>query len=136
MKYAKLRGLRNNNPGNLKHGEQWQGMAPQQTDSTFITFISPEYGIRAMAKVLKNYQSRYGLDTIEEIVSRWAPPAENNTVAYIDNVYKQTGVPRTNPPQIISVADLLPRLIPAMIKQENGVQPYDASTINRGIELA
>src|SRR5262245_8809411 len=72
VKYAKFRGLRNNNPGNIKHGAQWEGMAPTQTDPTFITFVSPEYGIRAMARILKNYQSKWGLNTLDQVIRRWS----------------------------------------------------------------
>lgn len=129
----KQRGLRNNNPGNIRHGEQWQGMATEQTDPSFITFASPEYGIRAMAKVLKNYQSLYGLNTLAKIAARWAPPNENDTVAYTIALEKFTGIPANQP---INVADQLNKLIPGIIRQENGLQPYDEATIARGIALA
>ena len=42
------RGERNNNPGNIRHGAKWQGLASTQTDKDFCQFISPEYGIRAI----------------------------------------------------------------------------------------
>lgn len=131
--YTGARGLRNNNPGNIRHGSQWDGMSAVQSDPEFITFASPVYGIRAMARVLKNYQSLYGLDTIEKIITRWAPPKENDTASYIAQVVDATGIPARTP---VAVSSILPRLIPAMIHHENGSQPYSQDILLRGIALA
>lgn len=127
------RGLRNNNPGNIRHGAQWQGMSPTQTDESFVTFISPEYGIRAIARVLMNYVNLYGLDTVRKIVSRWAPSVENDTESYVSAVAAALGV---NPDTKINVIASLPRLIPAIIKHENGLQPYPPDVISKGISLS
>ncbi len=89
-----VRGLRNNNPGNIRKGKtKWEGLAKEQTDSAFCVFTEMKYGIRALYKILKTYHKKYGLDTIEEIISRWAPENENDTnsyinfvAAYVDNV--------------------------------------------------
>ena len=54
--YLMARGIRNNNPGNIRHGgSKWQGMSETQTDDEYIQFDDPVYGIRALAKLLKNY---------------------------------------------------------------------------------
>lgn len=127
------RGLRNNNPGNIRHGDKWQGMASTQTDKDFVTFTDPKYGIRAAAIILKNYKAKYGLDTIRGIVTRWAPPGENDTAAYISAVSRFTGIaPDT---KLIYPQDL-PSLIAALTKQENGVQPYKLAKIQEGVQLA
>lgn len=132
------RGIRNNNPGNIRHGDPWRGMADQQADSDFITFRAPEYGIRAMGKLLNNYQSLHGINTIAGIIERWAPEfndkgeRENDTQAYIASVSGQIGIA---PDQPISVKDALPLLVPAIIKHENGMQPYSADTIAAGLAL-
>lgn len=132
--YKATRGLRNNNPGNIRRSsEAWQGLSPEQSDDEFFSFVSPEYGIRAMARILTNYSANYGLDTVRGIISRWAPPTENLTDAYIASVARSLGVAPNAP---INVQISLPRLIPAIIKHENGIQPYSASTITRGISLA
>lgn len=131
--YKGARGLRNNNPGNIRHGSQWEGMSANQSDPEFITFVSPVYGIRAMTRVLKNYQAMYGLNTIEKIITRWAPPEENDTASYIAQVVKATGIPARTP---VTVASILPRLIPAIIQHENGAQPYSQDILLRGIALA
>lgn len=127
------RGIRNNNPGNIRHGDLWQGLSPDQSDKDFCTFLSPEYGVRAMARILLNYKKRHGLNTIHGLISRWAPSTENDTAAYIKAVAAACHV---KPTEVIDVAEYLPDLIPAIIRHENGVQPYDMATIHHGIALA
>ena len=128
------RGIRNNNPGNIERtSTKWDGMAPEQTDTRFIQFVSPEYGIRAMARILNNYQRLYGLRTIEQIIGRWAPASENDTGAYVRHVANSLGIEPTTP---IQVAERLPELVRLIIKHENGQQPYDDATIRRGVAMA
>lgn len=54
------RGIRNNNPGNIRWGDEWKGLVPetQRTDKSFCQFKSAEYGIRAMIIILRNYQRK------------------------------------------------------------------------------
>lgn len=130
--YADIRGLRNNNPGNIRKGDNWQGMAGKQPDRSFITFKSPEWGIRAMGKVLINYEKRYGINTVAGIIDRWAPPVENDTTSYIRAVAASIGV---KPDEQINVrAHLLP-LSKAIIHHENGIQPYSDALLNQGLAL-
>ncbi len=84
------RGIRNHNPGNIRWQDEWLGLKKdgKQQDPSFCVFISPVCGIRALAKVLKNYQRLYGLNTPRKIISRYAPPNENQTLAYINSVAK------------------------------------------------
>lgn len=88
----KTRGIRNNNPGNIRWGDDWQGLVPQaqRTDKSFCQFIKPEYGIRAMIIILRNYQRKHRLSTISGIINRWAPTNENDTQSYINSVAKAT----------------------------------------------
>jgi len=133
---GRTRGIRNNNPGNIrKSGVVWRGMAPpaEQTDSAFIVFSAPEWGIRALAKILVNYQDLHGINTVRGIINRYAPPSENNTAAYVDAVARRVGA---SPDAPLDIRRVLPELIAAIIKHENGVQPYSAATITRGINLA
>ncbi|HGF8676305.1 TPA: structural protein [Salmonella enterica subsp. enterica] len=131
------RGIRNNNPGNIRWGDDWKGLAPksQRTDKDFCQFITPEYGIRAMIVILRNYQRKHGLNTISGIINRWAPTNENNTQAYIDSVAKSTGV---TPDQFIHTDDsrFMMKLLQAIIRHENGVQPYGFDVFVRAVELA
>ena len=90
------RGLKNNNPGNLKiSGNDWRGRVPlsQNTDGVFEQFYEVEMGIRAAILTLRSYFEK-GINTIAGIVSRWAPMSENNTNAYIDYVEKCSGLNR------------------------------------------
>ncbi|MDC9614415.1 structural protein [Xenorhabdus khoisanae] len=128
------RGIRNHNPGNIRHGDKWQGLREIQTDKSFCQFVAPEYGIRAILKILRNYERKYGLNTIRQIISRWAPPNENNTEAYIAYVCKVVGVPSS---VVIDVENVntMSKLVKAIIQMENGQQPYSDAVITRAFEL-
>lgn len=80
------RGIRNNNPLNIRIGNVWLGEVRKPTDREFEQFISMEYGLRAAFVLLRRYIRHYHLNTIEDIVKRWAPSSENNTQKYIDFV--------------------------------------------------
>lgn len=82
----KPRGIKNNNPLNIRRGQRWVGMKAKQTDSQFCQFTTMAYGFRAAFILLDKYYTAYGLDTLGKVISRWAPPSENNTAAYIDTV--------------------------------------------------
>lgn len=94
------RGIRNNNPLNIRKGNDWKGERPEQKDKSFEEFTSMEYGIRAGFIILRKYITGYNgltqkFNTIEKLISRWAPAVENNTTAYISQVSKMTGIPAT-----------------------------------------
>jgi hypothetical protein len=126
------RGIRNHNPGNIrKSSTDWRGKVGD--DGAFVTFDDPVNGIRAMARILLNYQKNYGLDTIRKLVNRWAPPNENDTTTYTNFVASRAGV---SPDAKIIVHDMLPVLLPAFIQMENGMQPYDSATIKLAVDLA
>ncbi len=130
--YSKSRGLRNNNPGNIRRGIDWQGMAERQPDPEFVTFQSPVYGIRAMNKILKTYATKYGLNTVRGIINRWAPPSENDTDAYVAAVAEALGV---DPDARIDVAARARELTQAIIQHENGIQPYPLAFVEQGVSM-
>ncbi|EAS0523654.1 structural protein [Salmonella enterica] len=131
------RGIRNNNPGNIRWGDDWQGLVAKsrRTDKAFCQFTAPEFGIRAMIIILRNYQRRRGLNTITGIINRWAPSSENNTQAYINSVAQATDVA---PDQPVDTTDsrFMVKLLQAIIWHENGVQPYDFGVFVKALELA
>jgi hypothetical protein len=130
------RGVRLNNPGNVRiSGAPWKGKVIPSRDREFETFDCPENGIRALAKTLLAYFDKHGLHTIREIISRWAPPTENNTEAYIQSVCSQTDI---GPDDILDLNDHqeLALLVEAIIFHENGTNPYAMEVIDRGIERA
>lgn len=136
MSNKATRGIRNNNPGNIrKSKDKWQGLAEEQPDKEFFTFVSAVYGIRALARVLITYQDKHNLHTIEKIISRWAPPSENNTKAYIKSVCDQTGFDAKEELDMHSFEHLEP-LVKAIIHHENGQQPYKDAEITKGLVLA
>ena len=115
------RGIRNNNPLNIRHSrDKWQGRAPRQTDPAFVQFTSMAYGYRAAFVLLRTYRQKYGCNTIRKIISRWAPENENHPESYISNVSRWTGI---DPDKPIGGQDAntLIGLVAAMSRQENGV---------------
>ena len=68
-------------------------MKALQTDASFVQFETMAYGWRAAFVLLtRTYYHTYRLFTIRAIISRWAPPNENNTKRYIENVSRLTGI--------------------------------------------
>ena len=136
-----IRGIRNNNPGNIRHGSPWQGLAPMQNDKEFCTFIKPEWGIRAIARLLITYQDKRlaadgsKIDTIQEIIERWAPASENNVSAYVSHVRRIMALDQG---VIVSVHDFdtMKSLVKAIITHECGSQPYTEKVILKGLVLA
>lgn len=131
------RGIRNNNPGNIRWGSDWKGLKKdgKQQDPSFCVFETPEYGIRALAKLLRNYQRLYVLNTPRKIISRYAPPNENQTLAYINSVSQQLGMTPDTEVDLTETG-ILAVFIKAIIRHENGIQPYKDKTIQKGIELS
>ncbi|WP_340614303.1 structural protein [Xenorhabdus thailandensis] len=128
------RGIRNHNPGNIRHGDKWQGLRDIQTDKSFCQFVAPEYGIRAMLKILRNYERKYGDNTIRQFISRWAPPNENDTESYIAYVCQSVGIASSAVVDVENVA-MISRLVKAVIQMENGQQPYSDEIIKQAFEL-
>jgi hypothetical protein len=128
------RGIRNNNPGNIRLGEPWQGLAAIQTDDSFCQFASPQYGIRAIMKIMETYNSE-GFNTITEIITKWAPPNENDTNAYVAAVSATSGIA---PTVALNITDpiIWIGIIKSIILHENGQNPYTDAIIESGIKMA
>lgn len=117
------RGIRNNNPLNIRKGNNWQGERQPQTDKEFEEFSCMVYGLRAGFKLLKNYMTRAPrCNTIRTIISRWAPESENDTLAYIDFVSKESGI---NPDMKIDFRECEKMLliVQAMCQMESRYRP-------------
>ncbi|WP_022727203.1 hypothetical protein [Fodinicurvata sediminis] len=174
MKYIP-RGIRCNNPGNIRIGDPWEGLleapadfrrsyglvpavkrhleekydlmdiAPE--DSEFCVFMAPEYGIRAIARILITYQDRRkandgsDIDTVREIIERWAPASENNVDAYASHVRERMGLDEGEKiPDVKHYAVMRP-LVKSIIAHENGPPPkgadwYRDRIIDKGLMLA
>jgi hypothetical protein len=129
------RGERNNNPGNIRISPiNWQGKVAG-VDKSFETFADPRAGIRALAVNLRTYQNVHGLNTVRQIITRWAPASENDTGAYVRAVAAALGV---GPDDAINLADrqTLADLVTAIIKHENGRVIYAHSEIIDAVNAA
>lgn len=128
------RGLRNNNPLNIRIGNTWLGEKVNPTDNEFEEFVSLAYGVRAAFVILRRYIRRYKLNTVRLIVERWAPRAENETEKYIQFVCKDTGL---MPDTAIQYSDknTMCKLVGAMAFIECG-QRIELSEIVKGYSLA
>ena len=128
------RGIRNNNPLNIRIGNQWLGERANPTDPAFEQFVAMEYGIRAGFVLLRRYIRHYKRTTIAAIIEAWAPANENNTLHYIDFVSQLSGI---NPTEAIRYEDktTMCNLVHAMIMMECG-QPVERRIIEKGYDLA
>lgn len=134
MVTATARGIRNNNPLNLRIGNDWVGEVPTPTDPDFEQFTRIEYGLRAGFIVLRRYINRYGRNTITKIISSWAPSSENCTERYIDFVSTDADIPRN---YLLTFDDRarMCRLVRSMCQFECGFSiPLDI--IEKGYNLA
>lgn len=126
-------GMRNNNPGNIRVSQNpWKGKLKGGGGGGFEQFVSYVYGIRAMIRQLLTYQSR-GWNTIEKIVSKWAPPEDNNdTQGYIRFVSARTGIPEGSPLNLYNKAQMS-AIVRAMAQMENygGNESKEAVTLEQ-----
>lgn len=132
------RGIRNNNPLNIRKGAHWQGLKEVQTDSQFAQFVSTEMGLRAAFVLLRNYISGFNgqrkpCDTIEKIISRWAPSVENATEAYINHVSVRVGIHRATRIKFEDRQTMC-SLVYAMAEVETGTK-LDPELINSAYSL-
>lgn len=127
------RAERNNNPGNIEKGIAWKGLDPTRADSRFAVFTAPEWGFRAMARILLG-DWREGQNTVRSLIHEWAPPHENDTGAYVSQVARALGV---QPDAPINVPAKLPDLLRAIARHETGYWPasWTPAVIERGILL-
>lgn len=129
--------VRNFNPGNIRVGDDWQGMVG--SEGGFVKFDSPEMGARAMAKVLNNYQSKHGLNTLEGIIGRWAPPNENDTRGYVNYVADKVGIDPTQEINFRENPELQTQVMDAMMRMEGGkgaIGTFTPDVLRAGVDLA
>lgn len=131
---ATPRGIRNNNPLNIRIGNTWLGEVSNPTDSDFEQFVSVRYGLRAAFVILRRYIRRYRRNTPAKIIRAWAPAIENNTQRYIEVVCKRSLIA---PDEVIDYADknTMVRLVKAMAFVECGVQ-LDDDVIEYSYDIA
>lgn len=127
------RGLRNRNPGNIRRSSVRYKGETESRDAAFKAFHSMAWGYRAMFVLLHTYRVRHGIATLRGMIARWAPPAENDTEAYLRTVVRRSGV---DPDTEIDTRDrsAMTCIAAAMAHVENGTEP-DAAEIAAGWRL-
>lgn len=117
-----IRGIRNNNWGNIElpRGYKWKGQVVGP-DKRFVKFADPIYGLRAIVKITRNYNGRYGIDTVEGWTDRWAPPHENQTNVYANYLIKQTGTSSLK----VWDYEFMEKFVHAVCQMENGKERID-----------
>ena len=124
-------GQRNNNPLNIRRvkGQKWKGEAPfppplegtGEAPGAFVHFSSLTYGLRAVFCILRTYRNKHHAVCIEDIITRWAPPTENDTHKYILDVCKLTGFGGKER----LTENNWPQLVKAMARIESGMNLTD-----------
>lgn len=94
--FKPTRGYRNNNPLNIRNSKafKWEGQISYDSDG-FCVFKNLLYGVRAAFALMRSYNHNHKIDTIQGIISRWAPPSENDTANYIKHVASAAGLSPT-----------------------------------------
>lgn len=92
MKTPIPRGIRNNNPLNIRIGNVWIGEVDNPTDPDFEQFKSMVYGVRAGFVLLRRYIRHYHRTTIPQVIAAWAPASENNVTKYVETVCQLSGI--------------------------------------------
>jgi hypothetical protein len=116
--------FRNNNPGNMRYNPAFKGVTGKDSRG-FAIFKTHYHGLRAMRILLQNYVKK-GFNTIDKIINRYAPAADQNKPdIYAAFVSQKTGIARDT----ILKADQVEKLIPAMVQMETGktVSAWDLS---------
>ena len=144
-------GVRLNNPGNLEWGSPWEGLVPREQSryykvgtgpqQRFCEFKDAASGIRAIARTLITYFDKRKandgsrIDTVTEVVDRWAPSFENNTSAYANHVAKLMSV---DPDQILDIKsyEVMRGLVVGIIAHENAGYAYPAEVVEEGLRRA
>ncbi|MFX3545025.1 hypothetical protein [Ralstonia mannitolilytica] len=121
------RGIRNNNPGNLNYVGQPGATRESGPNGRFAVFQTAEEGLVALARQLRLYAQR-GINSVRAIISKFAPPTENDTQAYIESVSKRLGVD-ANATLNVNDPRVMQGLMDAIIKVENGRNPYSTEQL-------
>lgn len=120
------RGLRNNNPGNIRNSDatDWIGEVKpsRKKDNVFEEFETMAHGYRALIKLLQNYRKKHKCQTIADFINRWAPRTENDTTAYILTVCRALEVPSNYVPDVNDKSTMC-AFAGAISLVENGLKP-------------
>ena len=125
-------GQRNNNWGNLRTTDDFEGKTG--SNKSYDVYNTPEKGLRALARVLDTYSSKHDINTIDQLINRYAP-ASDNTGGSHENYKKflaqKLGV---SPNEPIDVKGRRADIMDAIIRFENKNRPLASpQMINQAI---
>lgn len=130
MEHQNTLGGKNRNPLNIRYNPKnnWRGQISQ--NAGFCVFSHEAYGFRAAYKLITSYIGN-GFNTIEKIITRWAPPSENDTENYIKYVEYETIIDRNHILTDCNIHDYWTKLviIRALAKMESN-RDIDEQQIN------
>ena len=130
----------NNNPGNIRTSSTtWNGEVPNHGEK-FEVFESMPYGIRASVRILRTYGKKYGIDTINKIIDRYAPPEDNNpnNANYARHVSNGSGF-GVNEKIDLNDPEVLMKLMRPIFEFENGKKEaakISDADIEKGVKMA
>ena len=130
----------NNNPGNIRTSStNWNGEVTQPGEE-FERFSDMHMGVRASARILRTYGSKYGIDTINKIIDRYAPPVDNNpnNANYAKHVSTGSGFD-VNEKIDLNDPQVLIKLMRPIFQFENGQKEaakISDADIQKGVRMA
>ena len=130
-------GIRNFNPGNLRKPSGDPFLGTSGMDSGYLTFSDPNYGLRALARNLMTYQDEYGIDNVNSLVDRYAPPSDNPEKSRENFKLALSNILGINPDEQFNIKEKMPQLMEGIIKFENKNQmPYSSDQLSTAIDSA
>ena len=130
-------GIRNFNPGNLRKPSGDPFLGTSGMDSGYLTFSDPNYGLRALARNLMTYQDEYGIDNVNSLVDRYAPPSDNPEKSRENYKLALSNILGINPDEQFNIKEKMPQLMEGIIKFENKNQmPYSSDQLSTAIDSA
>jgi hypothetical protein len=127
-------GLQNNNIGNLRGNDAWEGKVGMSASGGYVQFADISWGIRAFLVNLYTQISKYGLDTPKKYISKYAPSFENDTTSYINKFTTDIGIGEND--KIPTDTNSLRKIVRSQMEMELGHKYSDLITdedINLGI---
>lgn len=122
------RGLRNCNPGNIRLSPtKYMGEVTPSRDTAFKQFETMAWGYRAIFVLLDSYR-RNGFRTIRQMITRYAPPVENETDVYIQRMIEWTELSADKPIDTNN-ADVMTLFVSAISRMENGKPAVDSDVL-------
>jgi hypothetical protein len=107
----------------------------QKKERRFCVFIAPEWGLRAIFILLRNYQTK-GCKTLFDYISRWAPASDgNHTYGYANFCAARLKIETSD---ILNVQDIAVQtaMVEAIVAFENGNYAYPNTIIEKAYELS